>query len=151
MDLLPTALHLAGKDITKDLRGTNLIPLVLEKESASEAIFFEGILYGTEKKGILKDGWKLIEDTGEIWPRALHLPGSDGHSLSAVTPQKFELYNSETDFGDRNNVIDRFPQIAMELKKLLQQMKVKTLDYSYDKKSEQQKKLEDLKSLGYIE
>jgi arylsulfatase A-like enzyme len=151
MDVFPTILHLAGKECTRYLRGKNLIPIALEGESTSEAIFFEGLLYGTEKKGILRNGWKLIEDTGEIWPRALHLPQSEKHSLSSVTSQKFELYNAETDFDDRNNVIDKFPQIAIELKKYLQQMKVMTAANSSDKKSEEQKKLEDLKSLGYIE
>lgn len=151
MDLLPTVLHLAGQDITRDLNGKSLIPSEIEGKPASRTMYFEGLLYGTEKKGILREGWKLIEDTGEIWPMALHLPESERQSLSSITSQKFELYNTETDFYDKDNVIERFPQIAKELKKLLQQMKVKTLDNSIIKKSEKKKKLEDLKSLGYIE
>jgi hypothetical protein len=148
MDLPPTVFQLAGSKIPKELVGTSLLSGELKAKAASQVIFFEGLLYGQEKKGILKKGWKLIENTGEIRPMSLHIPKMEADSEASP---KFELYNTNTDFFDRDNVIDKFPRIAIELRKLLKQMKIATLDSASITKAEKKKKLEDLKSLGYIE
>lgn len=52
-------------------------------------------------------------------------PGSGG--WSSPTPQEakeldlppIQLYNLETDIGERNNVVDQYPEIVEELTKLL--------------------------------
>jgi len=52
-------------------QGINFIPyLKADQDPPGRELFFEGILFEAEKKDILKDGWKLIENTGEKNPDA---------------------------------------------------------------------------------
>jgi hypothetical protein len=62
----------------------------------------------------------------------------------------FELYNINQDFSEKYNLINNYPQIAINLKKDLFAFRMTLPDFNQQKKTKLKEKLEDLKSLGYI-
>ncbi|MFQ6069671.1 MAG: sulfatase [Candidatus Aminicenantales bacterium] len=150
LDLFPTILSMAGiKDIF-DSKGKDLIAIIRNKSSADHEIYCEGLLDGVEKKAIIKDEWKLIENTGQKNKDSFLLLGELTRYKYPEYESGFELYNIKHDFSETYNQINNFPQIAGELKAYLRLFKMPPLNYRKQKIDNYQKKLEDLKSLGYI-
>jgi len=150
LDLFPTILSMVGIKHDFKLRGKDLTSVALNNKQVNEEIFFEGILYGSEKKGVLKDGWKLIENTGQKNRDTFH-PFDD--LMKYIYPEYergFELYNINQDFSEICNLINDYPQIATNLKKLLLTCRMNSIVLTQQKKTKLKEKLEDLKSLGYV-
>jgi arylsulfatase A-like enzyme len=150
LDLFPTILSLVGIKSDFKLRGTDLASAALTDNQIIKEIFLEGILYGSEKKGILKDGWKLIENTGKKNEDTFHLLGDLMKYKYPKYKKGFELYNINQDFSEKYNLINNYPQIAINLKKDLFAFRMTLPDFNQQKKTKLKEKLEDLKSLGYI-
>jgi arylsulfatase A-like enzyme len=150
LDLFPTILSLAGIKNDFELRGRDLASAALNNIQINEEIFVEGILFGAEKKGILKDGWKLIENTGKKNKDNLHPLGDIMKYRYPKYERGFELYNINQDFSEKYNLINSYPQIAISLKKHLFTFRMTSLDFNRQKKTKLKEKLDDLKSLGYI-
>ena len=150
LDLFPTILSLVGIKSDFKLRGTDLASAALTDNQIIEEIFLEGILYGSEKKGILKDGWKLIENTGKKNEGTFHPLGDLMKYKYPKYKKGFELYNINQDFSEKFNLINNYPQIAINLKKDLLAFRMTLPDFNQQKKTKLKEKLEDLKSLGYI-
>jgi len=150
LDLFPTILSLAGIKNDFELRGRDLASAALNNIQINEEIFVEGILFGAEKKGILKDGWKLIENTGKKNKDTLHPLGDIMKYRYPKYERGFELYNINQDFSEKYNLINSYPQIAISLKKHLFTFRMTSLDFNRQKKTKLKEKLDDLKSLGYI-
>jgi len=150
LDLFPTILSLVGIKSDFKLRGTDLASAALTDNQIIEEIFLEGILYGSEKKGILKDGWKLIENTGKKNEDAFHPLGDLMKYKYPKYKKGFELYNINRDFSEKYNLINNYPQIAINLKKDLFAFRMTLPDFNQQKNTKLKEKLEDLKSLGYI-
>lgn len=149
-DLFSTILSLSGIEDKSDLIGENLLLHLTEDTSRRKQFFFEGIGFGAEKKGILKDGWKLIKNTGKRSPDALDLFGDFTKYLCPVYEKGFELYNINEDFPEKHNLIGKHPQVAGRLKTYLNLFESESFDSKKTKKTDLEKKLRDLKSLGYI-
>lgn len=150
LDFFPTVLSLAGIKNDFELRGRDLTLAAFNDKQINEEVFFEGILYGSEKKGILKDGWKLIENTGKKNEDTFHLLGDLTKYKYPKYKKGFELYNINQDFSEKYNLINNYPQIAINLKKDLLAFRLTLPDFKQQKKTKLKEKLEDLKSLGYI-
>lgn len=150
LDLFPTILSLAGIKNDFELRGRDLASAALNNIQINEEIFVEGILFGAEKKGILKDGWKLIENTGKKNKDNLHPLGDIMKYRYPKYERGFELYNINQDFSEKYNLINNYPQIATNLKKDLLAFRMTLPDFNQQKKTKLKEKLKDLKSLGYI-
>ena len=94
MDLLPTLAKLAGAEIPTDrtIDGKDIWPTIVDNQpSPHEAIFY----YRDNHLNAVRSGqWKL------------HL----------VKGQPKELYDLETDIGEKKNVIDNFPEVVADLK-----------------------------------
>jgi len=150
LDFFPTVLSLVGIKNDFKLRGTDLASAALTDNQIIEEIFFEGIIYGSEKKGILKDGWKLIENTGKKNEDTFHLLGDLMKYKYPKYKKGFELYNINQDFSEKYNLINNYPQIAINLKKQLFVFRMRLPDIKQQRKTKLKEKLEDLKSLGYI-
>ena len=150
LDLFPTLLDLAGIPNDFELGGKNLLPSVLNEEDIHREIFFEGVLYGAEKKGILKDGWKLIENTGLKYEDTFDPIGDIGKYRYPEHKKGLELYNTHLDPQEKQNLEKNYPLIAGQLKGLLKRFNIASIEFTKQRKNDLEKKLKDLKSLGYI-
>jgi len=150
LDLFPTILSLAGIENDFDLSGKDLTPIISKNSPINTELFFEGILYGAEKKAVLKDGWKLIENTGIKNKDTFDLLGSITKYKYPEYNRGFELYNINKDFYEKFNLVDENPLITNKLKGHLRLFKMTSLDDQKTKRNNLKKKLDDLRSLGYI-
>lgn len=150
LDLFPTILSLVGIKNDFELRGRDLATAALTDKQINEEILFEGVLFGSEKKAILKDGWKLIENTGKKNKGSFHPLGDLMKYKYPKYKKGFELYNINQDFSEKYNMINNYPQIVINLKKQLFVFRMSLPDIKQQRKTKLKKKLDDLKSLGYI-
>jgi arylsulfatase A-like enzyme len=150
LDFFPTILSLAGIKNDFELRGRDLATAALANKKINEEILFEGVLFGSEKKAILRDGWKLIENTGKKNKGTFHPLGDLTKYRYPEYEKGFELYNINLDFSEKHNLINNYPQIATNLKKQLFVFRMSLPDIKQQRKTKLKEKLDDLKSLGYI-
>lgn len=151
LDLTPSLLELCGIKNTLNLKGRNIILGSKNREPKKEKIFLEAIGFGAEKKGVIKDGWKLIENTGIRHEEAMDLFLEMTPYILTEYEKGYELYDMNRDSQERHNLIDEFPQLADRLKVHLELFKSKSLgSRKPEVKDISDKKLKDLKSLGYI-
>ena len=132
MDLLPTFIKMAGAEFPPDrtLDGRDISPLMLGEAGAESP--HEAIYYYTEThlQAVRSGPWKLV------FPR----PGRDesewllsrdgafvGEILQPVT--ELELYNLESDIGERNNVAARHPEVVKRLTALANKARDELGDY----------------------
>jgi len=150
LDFFPTILSLVRMRNDFKLRGRDLATAAPANKQINKEILFEGVLFGYERKGIIKDGWKLIENTGVKNIGALHPLGDLTKYKYPKYKTGFELYNINQDFSEKYNLINNYPQIAVILKRHLLAFRMSRLDSKQQRKSKLKEKLDDLKSLGYI-
>lgn len=149
-DLFPTILSMIGIKDDFNLKGKDLTPNILNNKPINHTLFFEDILYGAEKKAVLKNGWKLIENTGIKFKKSLDPLGDLMERRHPEYKKGFELYNINQDFQEKHNMINEYPQIGSKLRGYLQSFIIGSSDYQKLKSSNLKKKLDNLKSLGYI-
>lgn len=149
-DLTPTLLKICRIKKSTELRGRNLILNTKSGEPQQEEIFFEAIGFGAEKKGIVKDGWKLIENTGKKDKDAIELYLEMTKYIMPEYKEGYELYNINQDFQEKNNLINDRPEIFKRLKPYLELFKSESFERIKSKDKDREKKLKDLKSLGYV-
>ena len=150
LELYPTVLSLAGNKNNFCRRGKNLILSSFKDKQVDEEIFMEGTLYGPEKKGLIRNGWKLIKNTKEKNEDTFEFLGDVTKYIYPEYKEGYELYNITQDFSEKNNLINDFPQIAMDLDRYLLRQSATTFVSAQEKKTKLKEKLEDLKTLGYI-
>jgi arylsulfatase A-like enzyme len=150
IDLFPSLLNIA--QIKKDFvaRGKDFLPSILNNKPIKEEIFIEGIKYGSEKIAILRDGWKLIYDTGIKSEKSSDPFGDLIQVINPEHKEEYELYNIEQDFSEKSNLMHDFHQIATRLKMALLKFRINAQVLPKEKKTKLKEKLEDLKTLGYI-
>ena len=132
MDLLPTFIQMAGAELPPDrtLDGRDISALMLGEAGAASP--HEAIYYYTEThlQAVRGAEWKLV------FPR----PGRDesewllsrdgafvGEILQPVT--ELELYNLESDIGERNNVAAQHPDVLKRLTALANEAREELGDY----------------------
>jgi len=149
-DLTPTLLNMCRIKNTIEFRGRNLFLDTKSGKPQQEEIFFEAIGFGAEKKGVVKDGWKLIENTGKKDEDALELFLEMTRYIMPEYEKGYELYNINQDFQEKYNLINDRPQIFERLKTYLELFKSESFERRKTKDKDREKKLKHLKSLGYV-
>jgi len=103
-DLLPTLADAASAPAPEGIDGVSILPTLLGEGGQKEHpyLYWEFHEQGG-KQAVLKGGWKLIK-------------------LDVNTPAqtRFELYNLTADKAEKKNLIDEEPELAAELKKIMQ-------------------------------
>lgn len=111
MDLFPTLCGLTGAAIPQHLDGKDLAPLLSGTSSSLERDY---LFWNTKvEKAVRKGKWKLL--ITQKTPNA--------KLQITPTPKGAFLFNLEADPGETKNLIGRYPEIASELEKLIQQWK----------------------------
>ncbi|HZF08117.1 MAG TPA: sulfatase [Thermoanaerobaculia bacterium] len=95
VDLFPTLLHLAGVEPPPS-QGKDLVPLLDGAPAERETLISDLLLHGQPRWAVRRGPWKLVV------PRVPNLP--------------VELYNLETDPGERQNLAPREQRIVADLK-----------------------------------
>lgn len=116
LDFAPTLLELAGVDVPASMQGKSLVKLAQGKEIAWRQDFlYEYFEYpGAEQvrphRGVLTTRYKYIH--------------------YYVAPKEFELYDLETDPGERNNLIGnlKYTGLRKQLATRLEQLRQETGD-----------------------
>ncbi len=121
-DIVPTVLALTDVPATQPLDGVSLAPLILGEgprgREAAFAEFAEKKILGERQPiyTVQKDGWKLIQNPDEVHPS---VPPFQFYK-SAFQIDRLELYNLRTDPGETRNLVEDEPDVAKELRGLLQ-------------------------------
>lgn len=104
VDIMPTVLDLTGVQEPAVLSGDSLMPLIRGEENGTRAAYLEARAFGRDPhfnlRGLRIPDWKYVDSP------------TDGR----LKPQ---LYSLSGDPLERHNVIDKHPQIAAELRKLI--------------------------------
>ena len=114
-DMMPTFGDILSSDIqtsVEALDGISLLPVLTGQEGQKEHdyLYFE-FQEQNGKQAVRKGVWKLIYQ---------NIRGNKPH---------YELYNLAADPSERHNVIDRFPDIAAELKEVMKEAHVESNDF----------------------
>lgn len=101
-DFLPTACELSGAEIPKDIDGISYLPVLLGKEQAKHEYLYWEFPEKGYSVALRKGRWKAVRKGMEENPDA-----------------PIELYDLDTDPGEKTNLVYRYPKIAEELTRLL--------------------------------
>ncbi len=145
VDLLPTVLDLFGLppagavSALSPADGRSLLPLLRGQEVGDRAAFSRVMRKGTHRVSVRLDGFKLIDQ------------------IDAEGARPSELYDLESDAGERSNLIaregDRVAELAPMLAAFLeQQAALGVVDFRKVKTDELPARLRDhLRALGYVD
>jgi arylsulfatase A-like enzyme len=117
IDVLPTAVHLAGGEVPKDRKidGLDIWPVISGQSQTSphEALFY----WRSNNLDAVRSGpWKLSVHR-EIYgkdPQAKQYPGAKSEGI--------ELYNLDQDIAETTNVADQHPDVVNRLKPMIDAM-----------------------------
>lgn len=101
-DYLPTFAEVLGKKAPNNIDGISVLPTLLNKKGQKkhDYFYFEFQELGG-RQAVVADNWKLLH-------------------LNVRKNPHYELYNLSADPSERHNVIDRYPEKAEYLKKIMQ-------------------------------
>jgi arylsulfatase A-like enzyme len=147
VDILPIIAQLSNIEPPSNIRG---IDLTKGSRDGGRVVFAEGLLFGEEKKVVIRDSFKLIRNTGKIYPDTLELYGFLNNYLSEKPKVDLELYDIKQDWKETNNLVKTLPDMTEKLNRLLDRIVLMNIGPSDLSRERVNQKLEDLKSLGYI-
>ena len=108
IDFLPTFANLAGFEVPQDrhIDGIDQTDLLLgRREIGREHFYFHGA-------GVRKGKWKYIKPNAQFY----------GYAVEDDREKVEELYDLESDLGERHNLVTKFPAKVAELKSLMQRL-----------------------------
>ena len=110
IDFMPTFANLAGFKVPDDrvIDGIDQTDLLLGKTDQGRDSFL--YMHLSHVNGIRKGKWKYLTAQQKV----------AGYAVDRKRPQVVELYNLDTDIGERNNLAKKHPEIVSELKALMQ-------------------------------
>jgi arylsulfatase A-like enzyme len=110
VDFMPTFARLAGYDVPKDriIDGVDQTALLFGK-SETGARDHHYYFCRNEMHGVRKGKWKLLLPNRQNYYSYVKDRGSDG----------MELYNLESDIGEKNNLVQKHPEIVSELLEII--------------------------------
>jgi arylsulfatase A-like enzyme len=119
IDILPTLANISGSPLpSAKIDGVNILPLMIGDQKANPRDVLLYYYYGDCLMAIRKGEWKLVfpyhSQTYEGFA-----PGRDGEAGKTGTVEvKEALYDLRRDPGERYNVIEYYPEIADELRRI---------------------------------
>ncbi|MBU4330904.1 MAG: sulfatase, partial [Acidobacteria bacterium] len=155
IDLFPTILKSSGLRIPEHIDGIDLLsPSPGNRDERT--LYFEGLLLGTESKGILHGGWKLIEHTGIKYPESMEYIDDVKEIRPLQERGRFELFYLPEDKNEMNNRIAEVSDSGRQLQALLHMYRSSVASpeaaavIQNNIRSRKDKIKEELRALGYI-
>jgi iduronate 2-sulfatase len=158
IDIVPTVMQLLGFPVPVDVDGQNLAGLILEGDRFGlneVAMGASSNMGGMEY--VRTPQWKYIGPSGYSLDRLLWVmkprPGSKTDLVKRLVLGE-QLFNLETDPREQLNVIDKYPEVAADMRERLKVLREGCPDSP--KKPERllrpsQQEREQLRALGYVE
>ena len=126
-DVMATVAAIIGADLPNDAAedSFNLLPALLGKDSGPiRHYLLEQAFGGARTLSVRRGHWKYLDHPGSGGNRYDNSPGLKPFMLPDTAPgAPGQLYNLETDPGETRNLYFEQPQIAKELKTILDQSK----------------------------
>ncbi|MBI9019544.1 MAG: sulfatase [Phycisphaerae bacterium] len=118
LDILPTLAEITGAKLPKNkIDGISILPLLKGDKTAEPRKEFY-YYYGNQLQCVRQGPWKLILPHKHRSYLGVQ-PGKDGFpGPYAQGKIELSLYNLDTDIEEKNNVIDKYPEIVAKLQKL---------------------------------
>ena len=118
-DIYPTFAEITGAKTPDNIDGISLLPTLLGKadeQEKHEYLYWEFHERGG-RQAVRKENWKLVK-------------------YNVLNPEKTttELYNLETDLGEKNNVAEQHPEIVQELLGIMKNARTKSEVFSFESK-----------------
>ena len=118
IDIYPTLAEIVGENkINKKIDGVSLLPLLegVSNTNPRNELFY---YYNEKLIAVRKDDWKLVfphtyRSYENVEAGKNLYPGPYGKGEAGL-----ELYNLDSDIGERNNLIEKYPFIVEELEKI---------------------------------
>jgi len=143
IDILPSIMELVRPGFDRDDLAGESVWRYLKKDDGKRPVFAAGTIHGDEKFCLIKDDWKVILNTNDL---TTNRPLIGFRAEDAV-----ELYDLKTDPGERHNLRDgKSGEIAGLLKELASLINTES-PIQARKEILDQKTVERLKSLGYLQ
>ncbi len=151
LDVFPSILSLANIKKTPFQRDEDKTPLLLTQEkNRNDLIFFEAMLSGKEKWGVIRGSWKLIENTNRQCEGVGATLGDLEKFRGPQNAGLIELYDLTQDPLETTNLSSRFTDLSHDLKTLILRNFSTEVRLTQHSNKELEKKTEGLKALGYI-
>jgi len=115
-DFLPTCTELAGFKAPKDIDGISMLPALLgnsKKQKRHEFLYWEFHEQG-KKQAVRMGDWKGIRLNANKKP--------DG---------PIELYNLKTDIGEKQNIVDKHPDVVAKIEQYMKTARVPSRDWPW--------------------
>lgn len=110
IDIMPTILDMLGLPIPKELQGNSLLPLMKGKSPDNpRSVFCETIL----------GGYQSTKETEEIKLRCIRTKKWKLIYTTNLNSANYELYNLKKDPKEEKNIVEKYPDVAKELKEKL--------------------------------
>lgn len=126
-DVMATVAAILGSNLPENAAedSFNMLPAWLKDDTAPiRPYLLQQAFNGQRTLSIRRGSWKYLAHTGSGGNRYDNNPGLKPFSLPDTAPDApGQLYNLETDPGERTNLANERPEIAAELNKLLEHSK----------------------------
>ncbi|MFX1377493.1 MAG: sulfatase [Promethearchaeota archaeon] len=138
IDVFPTILDLVEIKTNNEVSGKSLIPIIEGKDLSHRDAYLEAVGINIPKK--------------EDWLVGLRIANKYKFIMAPFLKNfKEELYLLEKDPLEKRNVANYYPQLIEKFKKKIENLKYKELIGERLKKEEQDKIIDRLRSLGYVD
>ncbi len=143
IDILPSIMALVEPGSKKGEMAGESVWRYLRKDDGRRPVFAAGTLHGGEKFALLKDDWKVILNTGDLT--------TNRPLIGYREEDTVELYDLKTDPRERHNLRDESPGVLDDLLKDLAALINIDSPIEARKETLDEKTMERLRSLGYIQ
>ena len=119
-DVFPTVAEISGASVPEDIDGISFLPTLLgnkEDQEKHEYMYWEFHELGG-RQAVRKGNWKLVR-------------------YNVLDPEEIttELYNLDTDLGEKNNVAAQHPEIMNELSELMKSARTESEVFTFESRT----------------
>lgn len=140
MDLLPTIAHIVNAPLPGGrIDGKNIFDIITDKSDESPYKYF---YYYTGKRldAVRAGNWKLVFKRKASWNTPYNFVKNKMLKKNRDTVIPPALYNLETDIGEKNNLIKKYPDVARKLSRVAEHARKDLGDKRYGIRGENTRK-----------
>lgn len=125
VDILPTVCDIVGIDIPNDRKydGTSILDLLNGKDFERKNNLFWFFYRTTPEIAMRFDHYMMMGKDNDTIKRSHTISQQDMDYINNMSLKEFELYDLNSDIGQRNNIIDSHPEADLYKQKINQKLK----------------------------